>query len=387
MKIFVIPSWYKNEQNPEQCIFIYEQIQGLANLGNEVRVLSPQMRPRPFKSREVTTMKDDCSTIYYKDYWTLWPSKFPWCFVYAFSKCLKTIFQYAIEKEGLPDVIYAHFSYPAGMIASQLANEYKIPIVVIEHNSGLMGDYVKTRHIEAVRKTLLKCNKFICVSNGLRQAIESKLGSNEKICVVSNMINPCFKYYKYSEKSFCFFSMGSLIPRKGFLELIDAFTDVFKEKDVFLNIAGSGALKEELEKRIAENEMGGQIKLLGQLSREETLQNYINCSCFVLASKAETYGLVYREALAVGRPIISTKHGGFSSDDWHDEYGYLIDVDDKEQLKTAMINIYNNFNSYNLENISKLCLEDCSQNVIMEQINRELKSVVRQNENIREYIG
>lgn len=377
MKIFIIPSWYKTKEHPEECVFIYEQAQGLKELGNDIVVLSPQFCKSPFSDKSITSETDDCSKIYYKKYWTLWPSKFPNHYVSQFRKSLYSLFDDAIKREGRPDVLYAHFSYPAGMIACELSKKYSIPLVVEEHFSGLMGNNVAERHKAAVRYTVNNCDKFICVSEGLRESIFNFTGKKSNCIVVSNMINPCFKYFDLPRTRFNFFSMGSLIPRKGFLELIDAFTIAFKGQPVDLNIGGSGPLQEEIEKRISETGMSGQIHLLGQLSRAETLKKYVSCNCFVLASKAETYGLVYREAMAVGRPVISTRHGGFSESEWDDEFGFLIDVNNKEQLIMSLKSMYEGYCKYNHKNISNKCLLTCSKEIVVAHINNILSTTLK----------
>ena len=159
--------------------------------------------------------------------------------------------------------------------------------------------------------------------------------------------------------------------------MIEAFSEEFqKEKNIKLLIAGSGKEKKHLGKLIKKYQMNYNIQLVGQLSREKTRDFYRDSECFVLPSRAETFGLVYREALAVGRPIISTKHGGFTYEDWHDEYGLLIDIDDKEQLKKALRYMYKNYKNYKRDIISKLCLNDCSTGVVINQINKVLKESI-----------
>lgn len=369
MKIFTLPSWYKNEKHPENSIFIYEQMQAIRALGHQVIVLSVQPKSilgKNHADKQIKKVDDNGIITYYTEIDVIYPSKFRKIFIIQFKRALEKLICKAKSDYGMPDVYYAHFSFAAGYIATLLNDN--IPVVVEEHFSGLMERPDK-KLVNIVRNTVENSNCFICVSDGLKKAIYNKTKTKNDMKVVSNMINPCFKFYPCSEKdSFIFFSMGSLIPRKGFDLLIKAFSEEFKkESNVFLRIAGSGSEKEHLLQLISEAENRRNIELVGQLNREQTLKEYINCNCFVLASRAETYGLVYREAMAVGRPIISTKHGGFS-DDWNDEWGCLIDVDDIDTLKISLRNIYNNFNKYNLLKISKECLKTCSSDAVALQI-------------------
>ena len=77
--------------------------------------------------------------------------------------------------------------------------------------------------------------------------------------------------------------------------------------------------------------------------------------------------------MAVGRSIISTMHGGFGDNDWHDEYGKLIPVDDEQALRTAMREVYEKYSNYDLRKISSLCLKDCSKRSVARLIHNELE--------------
>lgn len=359
MKIFVLPSWYKTTKYPENCIFVYEQVRELSSKGHSIVVLSPQLEFNPLCFNGINIVNDGFSIIYYKNYWKLPGSVFVRVNVSQFIKAAEHLFIEAVKKEGMPDVLYAHFTEPAGYAAVIIGKKYNIPVVVEEHYSGYMVTPLSLFQKQILEYTIKNSKKLICVSSGLKQVLEQQLGTFENISVVSNMIHPCFKFHPTTIGKFVFFAMGSLIPRKGFLPLIYAFTKVFKGMYVELRIAGSGPEKQLLCKSIERLGMNDQILLLGQLSREETLEQYIKCHCFVLASEAETFGLVYREAMAVGRPIITTRHGGFSQEDWHDEYGYLIDQRDSLQLEQALEKMYLKYNNFDNQKISNLCLSTC----------------------------
>lgn len=375
MKIFVLPSWYKNDKFPENCIFIYEQVEGLSKRGHQVFVISPQLSLNPFCGSSIIHRSDEVSDILYKKYWAMEPSLFPEQNLLSFKNCATKLFEEAIREFGKPDVIYAHFSIPAGYVASRIGKKYNIPVVVEEHHSSLMCRKWPSFKYVMINETISNVQRFICVSDGLKQSIERHLGKKDNMIVISNMINPCFRFYPIKNERFVFLSIGTLIPRKGFAFLIRSFSSVFKGKNVELRIAGKGKQKKMLEKLIADLEIGNQVRLLGQLSREETLKQYKECHCFVLASQAETYGLVYREAMAVGRPIISTRHGGFSQTDWHNEFGKLINYGNKDELESALLSVYNNFEQYDLNKISELCLSSCSEDVVMKAIEEELIKV------------
>ena len=52
------------------------------------------------------------------------------------------------------------------------------------------------------------------------------------------------------------------------------------------------------------------IKWLGHVSREEAPKLFQECHVYVMASRHETFGVVYAEAIACGKPVIATRCGG-----------------------------------------------------------------------------
>lgn len=377
MTIFTIPGWYPTDTQPQQCIFIHEQMKELVKLGHKVVVLSPQQHLFYRKCsvpEGITYKKIDGVEVLYLPAPAIYPTFFKWQYRKSYQKRLDILFEKALSEFGMPDVLYAHFSFVAGYCSVKLSQKYNVPLVTLEHYSGYMEGGVDSGMREILSYTVENSTKFVCVSDGLKNAVQKLINTKKEIYVVSNMINACFQYTPIPPKEdFIFFALGSLINRKGFDLLIDAFAEEFAGEDnVKLRIAGSGPDKAMLFKIADESSCASRIEFVGQLTRERTLEEYVNCNCFVLPSRAETFGLVYREAMAVGRPIISTRHGGFTDNDWHDEYGYLIDIDDKDELKKSMRRIYENYSKYNIRQISDICLSTCRPTIVMKQIEKLL---------------
>jgi glycosyltransferase involved in cell wall biosynthesis len=191
------------------------------------------------------------------------------------------------------------------------------------------------------------------------------------------MVDRKFQYVAPTKKKeFIFSSIGNLNKGKDFSRLIDAFCMAFDTGDsVMLRIGGGGPEKEKLQAQIDKLGRGNQIRLLGRLDREQTILEYINCDAFALASQFETFGMVYREALVTGRPIVTTNHGGFSSDDWSDEFGIMVPVRDTYALSKALRQLYTNYSDYNGMMISQKCHEQCSADLIGDKIEMLLSNV------------
>ena len=99
---------------------------------------------------------------------------------------------------------------------------------------------------------------------------------------------------------------------KGHRELIDAWPLVLKQKsEARLLIAGDGDLRAELEHLVHSRELDGSIRFLGKVSEQTKAGLLKTCRCLVMPSQGEGFGLVYLEAMRMGRPcLVSTLDAG-----------------------------------------------------------------------------
>lgn len=383
MKVFILPTSYPNSHNPQKDIFIYEQAKQLSNMGHDVVVLHVEKLPtkdilKPF-SNKISEIDDGFAIRFTKCQKTLMEDRFPLINRDGFVRNMEKLYLEAVDKKGEPDVLYAHFSCWAGFAGAVLSQKYKIPLVTIEHFGGLLGNNVKKSIISGVSYTRKNSKQFIAVSENLKQSIKRLDRKNtEEIRVIPNMVDSCFLYSPRNNKeNINILSIGNLNKGKDFSTLIKAFCVAFsKEEKVCLRIGGGGPEEASLKALIEENERVEQITLLGRLTRAQTMEEYRNCDCFAMASRFETYGIVYREALAIGRPIISTNHGGFSKYDWHDDYGYMVPVNDVNTMANAMKMMVNTIDGFDGEKISKLCLNDCGSDIVGKKIEEALLDAV-----------
>lgn len=100
--------------------------------------------------------------------------------------------------------------------------------------------------------------------------------------------------------------VGRLVYYKGLEILLDAMSLVANAR---LLIVGAGPLDSSLRKQIADRRLGDRVTILPPVAEQELHAYYEACDVFVLPSteKSETYGLVQIEAMASGKPVISTR--------------------------------------------------------------------------------
>ena len=115
--------------------------------------------------------------------------------------------------------------------------------------------------------------------------------------------------------SFAFVS--SLHAAKGALATLEAFTKIATQfPNSELHFYGDGPEKAELARRVnlLDSQIGAAVHMHGWLSREEARSQLGNHTALVFPTwSREPFGFVILEAMALGIPVITTKHGGTES--------------------------------------------------------------------------
>ncbi len=104
-----------------------------------------------------------------------------------------------------------------------------------------------------------------------------------------------------------FLSIGRFSAEKGHLLLLDAMKRLIAdEPDAQLVLAGDGELRPLIEQRIRDLGLSGHVQLTGWLD-EAAVRSYLRkARVLVQPSFAEGLPVVIMEALALGRPVISS---------------------------------------------------------------------------------
>lgn len=98
---------------------------------------------------------------------------------------------------------------------------------------------------------------------------------------------------------------GGLRPQKNPLFLLEVFERYHAiNPDSALILVGEGILRDDIERRIADGELDGCVRLLGQ--RTDIAELYQAMDAFVLPSVDEGLGIVYIEAQCAGLPCLGS---------------------------------------------------------------------------------
>ncbi|BCZ48361.1 glycosyl transferase family 1 [Clostridium gelidum] len=376
MHIMVIPSWYSSSTNKIHGSFFKEQFKALANDKEKITVAYNEIWPLTMfgrineKSGISFNIEDNLRTYRYKDYNYL--PKSPLMFK-SFNKRMDKLYQEIVKKEGKVDVIHAHSAFWGGIAAAHLSKKYNIPLVLTEHSSLKHAKYTKESYKKYIFEAYENAECLIAVGNGLKKELQEYV--DRPIEVIHNMVDLELFYIDEDNKDedsqcngkFKFFSCAFLEDGKGMKCLIKAFAEAFRDEKVSLRIGGDGSLKLSLKELIKELGMDNQIKLLGALSREDVSNEMRACDAFALPSEHETFGVVYIEALACGKPVIGADNGG-AEDIIREDNGIIAKKKSIEDLAEALKKIKDNYEMYDKHKIREKTVFSYSEKVLVERL-------------------
>ncbi len=131
--------------------------------------------------------------------------------------------------------------------------------------------------------------------------------------------------------------VGRLSEQKGHLLLLEAASRLAAEGLPFkLVFVGDGPLRPQIETLIARHGLQDHIEITGWASNNQVQQHILASRAMVLPSFAEGLPVVVMEALALGRPVISTYVAGIPELVEPGTCGWLVPPGSVESLTGAM---------------------------------------------------
>lgn len=292
------------------------------------------------------------------------------------QEALINLFQHVLNDFGRPDIVHAHFlNY--GVISVKLCKKENIPLIVTEHSSYMNKSSLPLLVKKRALKTYAASDCIIAVSKPLAANIQRNTGYSCKIVHnIANITDNIQPLEKPNQDEILFVSAGDLLFRKGFDILLRAFAIVLqKRQDIKLLILGDGPERKKLISLASQLGISSSVSFFGKYHKEELPYICKNANAFVLASRCETFGVVYIEAMAMGLPVIATRCGG--PEDFVDEdYGFLVDVEDVEGLANTIEKMAYKWMCFDRCKISAFTKAHFSPEVISTEITKIYKTVL-----------
>ena len=223
-----------------------------------------------------------------------------------------------------PDVVYAHFLVPSGLIA---ALGTRAPLVVTAHGRDVRNIGWLPGIRAATRFVVRRAARVVAVSDYLRRELEAKVPeARGKTDVVDSGVDlERFEVRPAPSDGPRFLCIASLIQRKNVLRLADAHARLGEGT---LTFVGDGPLRAELASRDG-------VELVGRVDYSEIPQRIAAAHVVCQPSLIEPFGQALLEAMASGRSVVATRIGG-PPEFVPPEAGVLVDPADEDALVDAL---------------------------------------------------
>jgi glycosyltransferase involved in cell wall biosynthesis len=224
-----------------------------------------------------------------------------------------------------PDVVYAHFLVPAGLIA---ALAQRAPLVLTAHGRDVRNVGAIPGIATATRFAVRRAAEVIAVSDYLRRELEAKVPeARGKTSVVSSGVD--LQRFVAMPRADgvrpAFLCVGSLTERKNVIRLARAFASL---DDGTLTFVGDGPLREEVERF-------ERVSVTGRITHDEIPQHFARADVVAQPSLIEPFGQSLLEALACARSVVATRIGG-PPEFVTPEAGVLVDPLDEESIADGL---------------------------------------------------
>jgi glycosyltransferase involved in cell wall biosynthesis len=242
----------------------------------------------------------------------------------------------AAAGEFKPDVVFAHFLFPAGAAGALAARRAKAPLVVMAHGQDV-ANLGRIRGVTtATRWVIGRSSAVIANSRWLAGRLTDEIPAAGLKLEVADLgvdleafsprpADRARRELGWEGEGPAFLCVGSLIERKNVVRLADAFASLGKGRLAFL---GDGPLRPKLEGRPG-------VTLTGRLPQSAVPRWVAACDVLCQPSLIEPFGQATLEAMAMERTVVATSNGG-PPEFVTPEAGVLVDPQDPAALPRAM---------------------------------------------------
>jgi glycosyltransferase involved in cell wall biosynthesis len=237
-------------------------------------------------------------------------------------------------RHGRPDVVFAHFLFPAGAAGLAAARAAGVPLVVMAHGQDV-ANLARTPLRLATRPVVRGAAAVIANSRWLAGRLQAHYPGLEcEVCDLGvdlaqfapGAATPAaWPARDHADGHPRFLCVGSLIARKNVVALADAFAAHGRGSLVFV---GDGPLRGTLEGRPA-------VTVVGRVAHEAVASWMAAADVVCQPSLLEPFGLAALEAMALERTVVATTEGG-PPEFVTSAAGVLVDPRDPAALRDAL---------------------------------------------------
>jgi len=219
-------------------------------------------------------------------------------------------------------------------------------------------------------------DKIICLTQVDADQIKIYGADEKKIEIIPNGINIDLFHPSSIQGNYILW-VGRFVEEKGLTYLIDAIEDVvknFPNKKIVL--VGDGPLKKEIVEKIYKKDISKYFEIKDNCSQKEISQLMKECELFVLPSLQEGFPKSLLEAMACGKPVITTN----GLKEIVNDAGITVPPGSVEELRNAIVALLSDSHKEKIcgEQGRKFVEENWSWNIITKKIENVYTSILKE---------
>ena len=256
-----------------------------------------------------------------------------------------------LQRRGRLDLLDAHFGYPDGVAASQLARRLGVPFTITLRGSE--RTYVEQpAYRAAIATALQQASRVIGVSQSLCDLAVSLGVPAERVISIPNGVDStrfhpvdrraARERYGIPQDAPVIISVGWLIERKGFHRVLDCLPALVQQFPTlrYLIVGGTATGSENIEPALRDQVqrlgLEPHVQFLGALPQDALAWPLSAADLFVLATRREGWANVFLEAMSCGLPVVTTHVDGNPEVVCRPELGTLVPFGDQGALQAAV---------------------------------------------------
>ncbi|MCX7874998.1 MAG: N-acetyl-alpha-D-glucosaminyl L-malate synthase BshA [Melioribacteraceae bacterium] len=262
-----------------------------------------------------------------------------------------------IEYEKL-DLMHVHYAIPhavSAYLARQVLQKINknIKFITTLHGTDITLVGLEPSFMPIVKFSIEESDGVTAVSRFLKEKTLTNYNIEKEIEVIYNFIDleiykpqPSIEFRKHiapnGEKVLVHTS--NFRPVKRVPDIIRILEKVNKEIPTKLILIGDGPERSECERLSRELNIHQNVVFLG---KQDALSEILNSAdLFIMPSQSESFGLSALEAMACGKPVISSSVGGLPELVIHNETGFIAEIGDIERMSKYAIDLLKNDKKY-----------------------------------------
>lgn len=253
-----------------------------------------------------------------------------------------------------PDLVHSHHPFLLGDTALRAASGRGLPLVFTHHTLYEEYTHYVSEDSEALRRFVIElstgyanlCDHVIAPSGSIASLLRER-GVTSPITVVptgldlGRYVSPAPEAFRKSRgipaDAFVAGHTGRLAAEKNLLFLARAVAEFLRARPTaWFLVAGTGPLKEEMEKLFDAEGVLNRCRFEGVLLGPDLIDCYASMDAFVFASKSETQGMVLMEAMAAGVPVIALEASGVRDVVVEGDNGRMLDGVDEAAFAATL---------------------------------------------------